>query len=112
MNRKKHESSLLEVFSDAGSTPAASTIKIPNKNSAFSKGLQFCADFVLRNFRTQRDHRHLEPVGVEALQGAVSTPASREKPSHYLVVTEDKMISAAGTESDGPESESSCDRST
>ena len=26
MNRKKHESSLLEVFSDAGSTPAASTI--------------------------------------------------------------------------------------
>ena len=26
MNAKKHESSLLEVFSDAGSTPAASTI--------------------------------------------------------------------------------------
>ena len=26
MIRKKHESSLLEVFSDAGSTPAASTI--------------------------------------------------------------------------------------
>ena len=25
MNVKKHESSLLEVFSDAGSTPAAST---------------------------------------------------------------------------------------
>lgn len=30
MIRKKHESSLLEVFSDAGSTPAASTIsKLP-----------------------------------------------------------------------------------
>jgi len=26
VNRKKHESSLLTVFSDAGSTPAASTI--------------------------------------------------------------------------------------
>ena len=26
MNWKKHEGSLLEVFSDAGSTPAASTI--------------------------------------------------------------------------------------
>ena len=26
MNRKKHESSLLEVFSDVGSTPTASTI--------------------------------------------------------------------------------------
>ena len=26
MSRKKHECSLLEVFSDAGSTPAASTI--------------------------------------------------------------------------------------
>jgi hypothetical protein len=29
MNRKKHESSLLEALSDAGSTPAASTIFSP-----------------------------------------------------------------------------------
>ena len=29
--RKKHESSLLEVFSDVGSTPTASTITKPNE---------------------------------------------------------------------------------
>jgi len=32
------------------------------------------------------------PWGVEALQGAVSTPAWRSKPSWYLVATDDKMI--------------------
>jgi len=32
------------------------------------------------------------PWGVEALSGAVSEPAWRSKPSHYLVATEDKMI--------------------
>jgi pimeloyl-ACP methyl ester carboxylesterase len=32
------------------------------------------------------------PWGVEALQGAVSEPAWRSKPSHYLIVTDDKMI--------------------
>src|SRR5467141_2952374 len=32
------------------------------------------------------------PWGLEALQGAVSDPAWRSKPSSYLVVTDDKMI--------------------
>jgi pimeloyl-ACP methyl ester carboxylesterase len=32
------------------------------------------------------------PWGLEALQGAVSEPAWRSKPSHYLIVTDDKMI--------------------
>jgi pimeloyl-ACP methyl ester carboxylesterase len=32
------------------------------------------------------------PWGVEALQGAVSTPAWNSKPSWYLVATDDKMI--------------------
>jgi len=32
------------------------------------------------------------PWGLEALQGAVSVPAWRSKPSWYLVVTDDKMI--------------------
>ena len=32
------------------------------------------------------------PWGLEALQGAVSEPAWRAKPSHYLIVTDDKMI--------------------
>ena len=32
------------------------------------------------------------PWGLDALQGAVSEPAWKTKPSHYLVVTEDKMI--------------------
>ncbi|MGA2693960.1 MAG: alpha/beta hydrolase [Opitutaceae bacterium] len=32
------------------------------------------------------------PWGVEALSGAVTQPAWRAKPSHYLVATEDKMI--------------------
>lgn len=32
------------------------------------------------------------PWGVEALNGAVTEPASRTKPSWYLVSTEDKMI--------------------
>jgi pimeloyl-ACP methyl ester carboxylesterase len=32
------------------------------------------------------------PWGVEALQGAVTEPAWRTKPSYYLVATEDKMI--------------------
>jgi len=32
------------------------------------------------------------PWGVEALQGAVSEPAWKTKPSYYLVATEDKMI--------------------
>ena len=32
------------------------------------------------------------PLGLEALQGAVSEPAWRSKPSWYLVATEDKMI--------------------
>jgi len=32
------------------------------------------------------------PWGVEALAGAVSEPAWKSKPSHYLVATEDKMI--------------------
>lgn len=32
------------------------------------------------------------PWGVEALTGAVSTPAWRKKPSWYLVATEDRMI--------------------
>jgi pimeloyl-ACP methyl ester carboxylesterase len=35
------------------------------------------------------------PWGLEALQGAVSKPAWRSKPSWYLVVTEDKMIPPA-----------------
>ena len=32
------------------------------------------------------------PWGVEALSGAVTQPAWRAKPSHYLVATEDRMI--------------------
>jgi len=32
------------------------------------------------------------PWGVEALTGAVTNPAWKTKPSHYLVATEDKMI--------------------
>ena len=32
------------------------------------------------------------PWGVEALSGAVTEPAWRNKPTHYLVATEDKMI--------------------
>ena len=32
------------------------------------------------------------PWGVEALNGAVSEPAWRSKPSWYLVTTEDRMI--------------------
>jgi len=32
------------------------------------------------------------PWGVEALAGAVTEPAWKSKPSHYLVATEDKMI--------------------
>jgi hypothetical protein len=32
------------------------------------------------------------PWGLEALQGAVTQPAWRAKPSWYLVATEDKMI--------------------
>ena len=32
------------------------------------------------------------PWGVDALAGAVTEPAWRNKPSHYLVATEDKMI--------------------
>ncbi len=32
------------------------------------------------------------PWGLDALQGAVSEPAWKTKPSHYLVATEDKMI--------------------
>ena len=32
------------------------------------------------------------PWGVEALTGAVTEPAWRSKPSHYLVASEDKMI--------------------
>jgi pimeloyl-ACP methyl ester carboxylesterase len=32
------------------------------------------------------------PWGLEALQGVISEPAWRSKPSHYLVVTEDGMI--------------------
>lgn len=35
------------------------------------------------------------PWGLEALQGAVSEPAWRLKPSSYLVVTDDKMIPPA-----------------
>jgi pimeloyl-ACP methyl ester carboxylesterase len=35
------------------------------------------------------------PWGLEALQGAVSEPAWRSKPSSYLVVTDDKMIPPA-----------------
>ncbi len=35
------------------------------------------------------------PWGLEALQGAVSDPAWRSKPSSYLVVTDDKMIPPA-----------------
>ena len=35
------------------------------------------------------------PWGLEALQGAVSVPAWRSKPSSYLVVTDDKMIPPA-----------------
>ncbi len=40
MNREKHESSLLEVFSDVGPTPTASTISSIFKNalSAPAKG--------------------------------------------------------------------------
>ena len=32
------------------------------------------------------------PWGVEALSGAITTPAWRKKPSWYLVSTEDRMI--------------------
>ena len=32
------------------------------------------------------------PWGLDALQGAVSEPAWKNKPSYYLVATEDKMI--------------------
>ena len=32
------------------------------------------------------------PWGIEAINGAISEPAWRTKPSWYLVVTEDKMI--------------------
>jgi pimeloyl-ACP methyl ester carboxylesterase len=32
------------------------------------------------------------PWGVDALQGAVTAPAWRKKPSWYLVATEDRMI--------------------
>jgi pimeloyl-ACP methyl ester carboxylesterase len=35
------------------------------------------------------------PWGVEALQGAVSRPAWRSKPSWYLVATDDRMIPPA-----------------
>jgi pimeloyl-ACP methyl ester carboxylesterase len=35
------------------------------------------------------------PWGLEALQGAVSEPAWRSKPSWYLVATDDKMIPPA-----------------
>ena len=35
------------------------------------------------------------PWGLEALQGAVSEPAWRSKPSYYLVATDDKMIPPA-----------------
>ncbi|HEY4009741.1 MAG TPA: alpha/beta hydrolase [Acidobacteriaceae bacterium] len=35
------------------------------------------------------------PWGLEALQGAVSQPAWRSKPSHYLVATDDRMIPPA-----------------
>lgn len=35
------------------------------------------------------------PWGVEALQGAISAPAWRSKPSWYLVATDDKMIPPA-----------------
>ena len=46
MNRKKHEGSLLEVFSDAGSTPAASTSSKPliiiNLSMRIDELLKFC----------------------------------------------------------------------
>ena len=32
------------------------------------------------------------PWGVQALSGAISTPAWKTKPSWYLIATEDKMI--------------------
>lgn len=32
------------------------------------------------------------PWGLDALNGAVSTPAWKTKPNWYLLVTEDKMI--------------------
>jgi pimeloyl-ACP methyl ester carboxylesterase len=35
------------------------------------------------------------PWGLEALNGAVSDPAWRHKPSWYLVTTEDRMIAPA-----------------
>jgi pimeloyl-ACP methyl ester carboxylesterase len=35
------------------------------------------------------------PWGVEALSGAISEPAWKNKPSWYLVATEDKMIPPA-----------------
>ena len=35
------------------------------------------------------------PWGVEALSGAITTPAWKSKPSWYLVVTEDRMIPVA-----------------
>ena len=35
------------------------------------------------------------PWGVAALEGAVTEPAWRKKPSWYLVVTEDRMIPPA-----------------
>ncbi|KEQ02477.1 hypothetical protein GV67_19425 [Pseudorhizobium pelagicum] len=34
------------------------------------------------------------PWGLEAVQGKISTPAWREKPSYFLLATEDKMIPA------------------
>jgi len=40
MNWKKHEGSLLEALSDAGSTPAASTIFSPSQGVFFSDGAQ------------------------------------------------------------------------
>ena len=42
------------------------------------------------------------PWGLEALQGAVSKPAWRSKPSWYLVATEDKMIPPAAQRAMAP----------
>lgn len=61
------------LFLDREKFPAAFAADVPAREAAFMAASQV-------------------PWGLEALNGVVSTPAWRHKPSWYLVTTEDRMI--------------------
>jgi pimeloyl-ACP methyl ester carboxylesterase len=89
--------SVSSLLADAPADAPAPPILPPQDGFLFLDGQRFAASFAADVAADEASFMadSQVPWGVEALNGTVTNPAWRQKPSWYLVTTEDRMIPPA-----------------